>query len=154
MQYLLQSQVPTSLLTLMLLSHSESRDWENIMKTEISILRYIHTFGGRISMVIIYGTGKSPIEATKIVNDNPYIGTQLLSGNSALYNRCKAKTSIPIPAPNDDIVNKILRPTRSIKNIVRKLAHNWTTQIKIDDWMGVKVDPASAKNGVVYESSM
>lgn len=81
-----------------------------------------HTFGGRTSMVIMNGTGSKPIEAIKIVIDSPYIGTQLLSGNSSLYSRCNAKISIPRPVPIDDVVNRILRPKRSIKNIVSMFA--------------------------------
>lgn len=112
------------------------------------------TLAGRTSMVIIIGTDRSPVCAMNTVNDSTYIGTQLVFGSWSLYKWCNPKMSIPSPVPIDDVVNRILRPSRSIKNIVDTFATSWTTQIKSDDWIGVKDDPASAKKSVVYDSNV
>lgn len=68
------------------------------------------------------GTGRRPIDAMKIVIDNPYIGTQSLSGKTSLYARCIAKTNNPIPVPIDEVVKIIFRPNRSIRNTVIEFA--------------------------------
>lgn len=120
--------------------------WNEMIR---SLLLVQLTLGGRTSMLMMAGTGNIPREPTNTVTDKPYIGTQLLSGSWSLYMRCMAKTNIPSPVPNAENVNIIFRPRRSMRNIVNKLAASCTIQINVDDWSGVKDEPASAKKAVV-----
>lgn len=124
--------------------------YKNLQNYLVTLIENCLTFCGRTSIVKTYGTGISPTEAINMVNDNPYIGTQLHSGNSFLNKWCEAKISIPIPVPIEESTNRNFRPIRSIRIIVTILAANCTIQIIMDDSIGVSVEPACVKNAVVY----
>lgn len=105
----------------------------------------LHTWVGKISIVIINGTIETPNDRKKMVKMTPQTGIQLVIGSSVLKKWWIDKMVMPHAPPPLERISKLRRPNRSMRNILKLLAQNWTIAIAIDDWMGVKNEPILSK---------